>query len=133
MFRKKSCAGDQHGRDRRFIVDQNFSVRLHFEARHPWLDRPHRVELLLLEQRQLIRIGGRYHLRVAAGLRDLQAAGREPGARSDILRVAELRRRDGFAAEIGRCLERGVGLHDQRRATIGAPATMRTSSPRDLA
>jgi hypothetical protein len=36
------------------------------------------------------------------------------------LRVAELRRRDGFAAEIGRCLERGVGVHDQRRATIGA-------------
>lgn len=74
--------------------------------------------MLLLEQRQLIGIGGRNDLRIAAGLADLQAAGDEPGARRDVLRVAELRRRDLLAAKIGCGLQRRIRLNDERRAAI---------------
>jgi hypothetical protein len=71
-----------------------------------------------LEEAHLIRIGGRDHLRIPAGQRDLETAGRKPSATRYILRVAELRRSDLLAAKIAWAAQLGIRLHDQRRTTF---------------
>jgi hypothetical protein len=65
-----------------------------------------------------LKIGGRQHFRVAAGLRDGKAAGLQPSTRNYVLGVAELRRQHSLAAEVGRLCQGRVALNDQRGPAI---------------
>jgi hypothetical protein len=114
-------ARHQERGDRLRLLDQHAAAGLQFEPRHPGLDRPDGVELPRSEERELIGVRRRHDLGVAAGLGDPQPAGGEPGAGGHVLSVAELRRRDAPAAEVGRLAEVGVPLHDQRRAAGHRP------------
>ena len=84
-------AGDKYGGNRLPVVDQDLSACFHFEARYPGLHSPYRIELTLLEQEQLVRVGGRQHVRITAGLGNFQTAGFKPGAGDNILSISELR------------------------------------------
>jgi hypothetical protein len=52
-------AGDQHGRDGVGLLEVDLAAGLELQAGNPRLDRPHGVELALLEKRELVGIGRR--------------------------------------------------------------------------
>ena len=134
-----ACAGtstraDQHGRDRVASPRPAPCRRPPSRAATPTARRSTPRRAASLEQHELVGICGRQHLRVAAGLRDLQAARRKPGARGDVLRVAELRRaRSSCRGNRRRLASAASGCTTSAEPPLTAPATMRTSSPRDLA
>src|SRR5262249_20613969 len=81
-----------------------------------------------LEEKQLIRVPRREHAHVSSSRGDVESLRREPRAAGDVLRVAELRRRDLLSAEIGGGADAAVALHDERRA-----AARRAGDDADLA
>ena len=131
MFGEVLGTRNQDRRDLIPIFDEHRATSLQFKPRYPRLHGPHRIELLSREKRKLVGIGGRDDIRVAAGLGDPQSAGNQPCARGDILRIAELRRADPLAAKIGGFLRPLSFCTTSADAPFTAPATTRTSAPRE--
>ena len=84
------------------LVEKNLAVCLLRQARAPGFRHPRRVNFFFLEQRQNVGIGNRDDLRVAALFLEFETLLHQPRARSNVLRVAQLRRRDFLAAKIGK-------------------------------
>ena len=112
----------EHRRHGLEVLQRDFSAGFEFEAGDPRLDRPRRLERSRLEQRELVGVFRRNDLHVAAARRHGNAALDQPRAAGDVLRVPELRRRDGAPDEILRRARGNVLAHDERRAAFGASA-----------
>lgn len=114
-------AGGQDRGDGVALFEKDLAAGLHLETGHPGLDGPDRIERLLLEERELVRVGGRQHLDVAAELRDAEALRSKPGAAGDVLGVPELRGGDLLALEVRGRLQPAFGVHHERRAAERGP------------
>ena len=113
------------------FVDEHVGAGVDDQTRDPRLGQPRAVELALLEQRERLRVLGRgdVHVAAARGVGLVALVG-QPAAQRDVLRVAELRRRDRRAREVG------GGCRCPRATTsaappVAAPAMMRADSPPD--
>ncbi len=116
------------------LLHQHLAAGLALQPRDPWLDRPDRVDLLLLKERQLVCDSASArpaHRRRVCVI--FKPAGRKPGARRNILRIAELRRRDLLPRKSAAAFRLLSGCTTRAAPPFAAPATIRTSSPFDFA
>ena len=102
------------------LVDEHVRARVEDQPRHPRLGKPRAVDVALLEQGQRLGVLGRRdaHVAAARGV-GLEPLVREPAAQRDILRVAELRRRERRALEVGRRVD---PVADDERGAAGRRA-----------
>ena len=93
----------QHGDDRIVILDEDLAAEIIHQARHPWFDRPGRIHVATLKERNEFGVLRREHLGIAPRDGDIETPRTQPNAGFDVLRIAELRRRNATTAKISRC------------------------------
>src|SRR5690349_17784764 len=111
MLFEKLRADDEVGADELPVrpqgafIEKQAAFALADEPSGPRLWSPSGVEFLLHKKRELIGIGQRDNLHVAAFVRGLQAVGPQPRAQRDVLRIAKLRGRYFLAVKVRRLVD----------------------------
>src|SRR5690349_4655230 len=106
MLFQKFCADDQVCCDeltagpQSSLVEEEAAVTLLDKTSGPGFGSPRAVEFFFCEERELVRVGKRDHLHIAALVDRLHAMRFQPGTKSDVLRIAELRSGDLFPVKV---------------------------------